>query len=193
MPLIRLKMRLLVNIILNFIRKNSKPKNIKSDYIFYKIVDLVNNEFSLQCINTSALFYAKITDIVFDTDILKALHPIQSCFIGIEYAQYMSKHDLDSKPIRSKNDALNQHSLSRYGCYNLCYQNRNGELCFINNITNQQFIMDPQDIAFSAEIISEFDATQAFYIGFLTGLKINHSKLNINHFEVKRPSLRLVK
>lgn len=182
-------MSLLAEILSNFIQRNSKHKDIKSNHIFYKIVDSTNNnEFALQCINTNALFYAKITDVVFDTDILYGLHPVQSCFIGIEYAKYIKKHTSNSKTHPQK---INQYSLSRYGHYNLCYQNRNGELCFINNLTNEQFIMDPRDIALSEELINEFDAAQAFYIGLLAGLKINSSaKQNKNP---KKPLLYLVK
>jgi hypothetical protein len=185
-------MSLLAEILSSFIRRNSKYKDIKSNHIFYKIVDTNNNnEFTLQCINTNALFYAKISDIVYDTDILYGLHPVQSCFIGIEYAKYIKKHKHNSKTNAQK---INQYSLSRYGCYSLCYQNRNGELCFINNITNEQFIMDSRDVALSEELINEFDAAQAFYIGLLAGLKINNlAKQNENYSKIKRPLLYVVK
>jgi len=164
-------MSLLSEIFSHFTRKNSKFKDVKSNYIFYKIVDLNDGVFALQCINTSALFYAKITDIIYDTDILYRLHPIQSCFIGIEYANYIKSHNPD---LNISNKKMEPYSLSRYGCYNLSYQNRNGDLIFINNNTNEQFIMDPRDIALCEELITEFDATQAFYIGLSAGLKINN-------------------
>ena len=185
-------MSLLAEILSSFIRRNSRYKDIKSNHVFYKIVDSINNnEFALQCINTNTLFYAKITDIIFDTDILYGLHPVQSCFIGIEYAKYIKKH---KHPSKTNSQKINQYSLSRYGYYSLCYQNRNGELCFINNITNEQLIMDPRDIALSEELINEFDAAQAFYIGLLAGLKINNpAKQNKNYSEIKQPLLYLVK
>jgi hypothetical protein len=54
--------------------------------------------------------------------------------------------------------------------------------------------MDPRDIALSEELITEFDATQAFYIGLLAGLKINNiAKQNEKYLEIKRPMLYLVK
>ena len=55
--------------------------------------------------------------------------------------------------------------------------------------------MDPRDIALSEEIITEFDASQAFYIGFLAGLKINIfiDTINSNHSKIKKPTLYLVK
>ncbi len=188
-------MSLLTAILSCFSRKKLKHHGIKSNHIFYKIVDSINDEeFTLQCINTNALFYAKITEIVFDTEIRQGLHPVQSCFIGIEYAKHVKKDESKLKTIKVNNQKINQHSLNRYGCYSLCYQNRNGELCFINNITNEQFIMDPRDIALSEELISEFDATQSFYIGLLAGLKINNlEKQYENHLDIKRSHLYLVK
>lgn len=168
-------MGLLADILFRISKSNSKDASIKSNFIFYKIVDSINdNKFTLQCINTSALFYANISDIVFDSYILQGLHPVQSCFIGIEYAKYIKKYETNLKNSRINNQKMNQYSLNRYGYYSLCYQHRNGELCFVNNYTNEQFAMDPRDIALTEELITEFDATQAFYIGLLAGLKINN-------------------
>lgn len=188
-------MSIFTDILSSLTRKRSPYKDKKSNHIFYKIVGSINDgEFTLQCVNTSAIFYAKITDIVFDTDILDGLHPIQSCFIGIEYAKHIKKYEPYSKAIKANNQKMNQYSLNRYGCYSLCYQNRNGELCFINNITNEKFIMDARDIALSEELITEFDATQTFYIGLLAGFKINNpTKKNKDNSDIKRQNLYLVK
>ena len=87
---------------------------------------------------------------------------------------------------------MNQYSLNRYGCYSLCYQNRNGKLCFIHNITNEQFIMDAYDIAFCEELIAEFDSTQAFYIGLLAGSKIIYQE-KACYLKAKPPNLFLVR
>ncbi|MEO8400308.1 MAG: hypothetical protein ABI597_00745 [Gammaproteobacteria bacterium] len=54
--------------------------------------------------------------------------------------------------------------------------------------------MDARDIALSKKLITEFDATQAFYIGLLAGLKINNpAKQNREHLNTKQPNLYLVK
>jgi hypothetical protein len=54
--------------------------------------------------------------------------------------------------------------------------------------------MDPRDITLSEELISEFDAAQAFYIGLLAGLKLNNpiNKLKIFQ-ESKKTNLWIVK
>ena len=55
--------------------------------------------------------------------------------------------------------------------------------------------MDPRDIALSEEIIQDFDAAQAFYLGLLAGLKLNNpaTKRNEIQHNKEKPYLRLVK
>lgn len=183
-------MGLLAEIFSNIFSKNKT--NIfdhKSHYIFYKIVDsFESKEYALQCINTNAVFRAKLPDIVFDVDILYGLHPIQACYIGIEYAKFIKKINRPQDVTKIQTSNFKNYSMSRYGNYNLCYQNRAGDLSFINIKTNEEFVMDPRDIALTEELISEFDAAQAFYIGLTAGIKINNpTKI------AKRVQLQIVK
>lgn len=175
------------------IHKNKNSDDKRAHYIFYKIVDFTSEEFVLQCINTKAIFCLKITEIVFDIDILHGLHPTQACYIGMEYSKHLKKTDIPTS-LKNKNHKLEPHSAFRYGKYNLRYQNRNGDLCFTCEKTNQEFIMDPRDIALSEALIAEFDAAQAFYIGLLVGLKLNNKveKIKIPQ-ESKKPHFWIVK
>ena len=50
--------------------------------------------------------------------------------------------------------------------------------------------MDPRDIALTEELISEFDAAQAFYIGLTAGIKINNPTKNL---APNKPYLQIVK
>lgn len=170
-----------------------KPKKIhqnKSDYIFYKIVDSIDFKiYSLQCINTNAIFHASLSEIVFDYDILYRLHPIQACFIGIEYGKSINKVDnIKNKKIQEQR-IVNNYYMTKYGNYQLCHQDREGNLCFIDMITNKEHIMDPRDIALAEELISNFDASQAFFIGLNAGIKINKLTQPI----MRTPSLYVVK
>ena len=63
---------------------DSTLKKLRTDnnnYILYKIVDVYIEKnveyYKLQCSYTKAIFHLTIHDIVFDLDILYALHPIQ--------------------------------------------------------------------------------------------------------------------
>jgi hypothetical protein len=65
-------------------------------------------------------------------------------------------------------------------------------LGFQNQLTNENHLMDPRDIALSREIIEEFDATQAFCIGVLAGLKLANSGASYQSSK-KSPYLHVVK
>lgn len=182
---------LLKEIFLSFICKilNADPEKIER-YTFYKIVDLKEEKYILQCINKNVMFEATITDIIFDINILYGLHPIQTCYIGMEYAKHIKKTNtcptLKNKPKKSQDNFL-----SRYGLYNLCYQNRKGDICFINKKTSEKFILDLNELVTSEKLIREFDASQAFYIGLFYGLKTSTSSFK-NHDTLK-PYLSIVK
>jgi len=171
-------MGLLAKLLLGIIHKKTyHAADPRSKYIYYKIVNAsATGEayYTLQCINTNAIFHAKLIEIIYDIDILHGLHPIQACYIGIEYAKHLSSDQVPSVVKNSQKQKLSKYSISRYGTYTLCYQDRKGDVCFINQITHNEILMDPRDIALSEELIQEFDAAQAFYIGLLAGLKLNN-------------------
>jgi len=173
--------------------KLKREKNLthhnKFDYIFYKIVDLDDHQkkYLLRCINTSATFYATLEEIVFDIDILYGLHPIQACYIGLEYARIAKKPIHDVKKDKKLYEKLNRYPTYRYGNYRLCYQDRESRVVFVDTRNDQEFMMTPEKIALSKEWIEEFDATQAFHIGLLAGFEMHKRK------NAQRPHLRLVK
>lgn len=183
------EMKSLIKIALNLLKK-LKTHDERSNHIFYKIVGFSHErkKYIMQCFNTKAIFYAKISDIVFDTDILHSLHPTQACFIGIEYSKVAKN---ESNPTGAL-EKLKNSPAYRYGNYELCYQDRYGNLSFLNTKTNEEFIMDPRDIALSQDLIEEFDAIQAFCIGVYAGIKMDNfpKKRKINE---NKPYLRIVK
>lgn len=174
-------MQFFKNFFTNLIRK-SRELQKRSNYICYKIVDLSeeNEGYILQCINTKAIFHQNIDNIVFDADILCRLHPIQACYIGIEYSKYLKESGFQNSHQENFFSVRNNYSSSRYGIYQLEHQDRKGNLCFTHRLNQEHYIMDPRDIALSIELISEFDATQAFHIGVAAGLKLNNLALHIS-------------
>lgn len=193
-------MGLFTNILDNIRQKKyNSVTGKRSKFIFYKIVDFDSsgNVYKLQCINSRPTFDAKLSDIVFDPDILFALHPIQACFIGIEYGKSLRQlnhrnHHLNEKAITTK---FTEYSTSRYGHYRLDYQTRKGHLGFEHQTSLEKFLMDPCEIASSEDLIREFDASQAFFIGLLAGRKIDTSCDKHQSFatQTKRAHLRVVK
>ena len=171
-----------------FCRTFYKSRSDKNHFILYKIVDsylLEDTEYyKVQCINTKALLHITIEEIVFDWDILYALHPVQGCFVGIEYAKVIKSNHSHKQCHTKSHSMVNKHSTCRYGNNILLYQDREGLLGFECTISGKKFLMDPRDIALSRELIEEFDVAQAFCIGVLAGLKLvnpvaKHRKLII--------------
>ncbi len=135
--------------ILSEFRKTHSVKDRRSDYIFYKIIDLTHKQqlYLLQCINTKAVFHATLTDIVFDIEILSALHPIQACYIGIEYSKYIKISESQPAIPKKQTEKLCSQPCSRYGRYNLCSQGRKNTVCFMDKTNNKSFVSDPRDSA----------------------------------------------
>lgn len=185
-------MGMIAEIFSNLRRKNQRSK---SNYVFYKIVDFLEkqNEYLLQCINTKAIFHATTSDIFADKTILYGLHPLQSCYIGIEYAQLLKQDE--SLTIQYENiEALNKEPDCGYGMCSIQYQDRKGKLCIINKKTKEEFILDPCEVAFSEGLLKEFDAKQAFYIGILTGIKLTSTPPEQFQNAIKKKShLKLIK
>jgi len=163
--------------VLNVIKKfftvsQINAENNRAKYYFYKIVDNQKKDFEyiLQCINTKNIFYASITDIVFDKNFLSSLMPEQACYIGIQFVKYINEHkEILHKKLKPK---WSDYLTSRYGQYKMCWEDRINNLGFINKFTGEEYLMDPRDVALTESLIKDFDALQAFYIGFLAGLKL---------------------
>ena len=177
-----------------------KIKTDKSDHILYKIVDVYvaqeTEYYKIHCSYTKAIFSSTLHDIVFDLDILYGLHPIQGCFIGIEYAKILKCTTHDRKYQEKQYNKLTTSAMiHRYGKHKLLYQDRKGFVGFECTNKNKQFLMDPRDIALSQELIEEFDAAQAFYIGVWAGIKFANPiiKLQEHNKKEKINHLRLVK
>ncbi len=177
-------------LLFHFFRKYRKDKaDSRAAYIFYKIIDSNNQgKYLLQCINTKAIFQISMTDMVFDITILYGLHPIQSCYIGIEYAKTLIAFNGSAESPKNRAEDLPEHPASRYGRYAVCYQDRKGKICFVDKKTTEKIVMDPRDIALTEELIQHFDAVQSFYIGLLAGLKLHNPEGSF-----RRPHLTLIK
>lgn len=191
-------MQVLQPIAKNFLKIFGRKETItdRNEYILYKIVDSCNRnneeQFKIQCINTNAIFSISLQEIIFDIDILYGLHPVQSCFIGIEYSKVKLAAGIRSPSFQDRQNTLNQYPIHRYGNNKLLYQDRYGNLGFEERANNSQFLMDPRDIALSQVLIEEFDAAQAFFIGISAGMKFQKIPANKKMERKNNSHLKLV-
>jgi hypothetical protein len=180
-----------MNALLTFLHKRIKGSaDNRAGYIFYKIIGSTSSygieHYQIQCINKKAIFHAKISDIISDRDILHGLHHVQACYVGMEYARELkaaNKNTASTHPHQAFSDEF----FHRYGCYSLRLQDRKGNISFIHKKSGKHFLMDPREIALSKEIIEEFDASQAFYIGLLSGIKLNNTAPVFDNTASKAP------
>lgn len=91
----------------------TEGRDKKSGYIFYKIVASTEEGkgYTLQCINTKAVFRMEVDEIVFDQDILHGLHPVQACYVGIEHAQAIKDFDHSAENKISHKKKLDKYSI----------------------------------------------------------------------------------
>ena len=156
--------------------------------VLYKIIDIHGTHiYVLQCVNSKSIFQADISEIISDTDILYNLHPIQSCFIGLEYANYLKTKTLTKVPSITEKPLSKKNSKPLEGDLTLKHQDRRGDICYIDHKTNEEFVSSPKDIVSSNHLIERFHADEAFYIGLCAGIKINRSPDNViylNSFDI---------
>jgi len=180
------EMKNLSNILFSFFKGKMDFADKMKHCIFYKIVDCFTRNnmelYKLQCINTAGIFDASVHEIVADVDILYGLHPLQASYIGLEYAKHFKK---------DKN-TFNHYVDNRYGIYQIYAISRENKITFIDINKKKKYTMDPRDIVLTDEVIKQFDATQAFYIGFLAGLALENCRAIEKKISSTAP-LRLVK
>ena len=175
-----------------------KTASDKNSFILYRIVDsnTENGEerYKLQCTYTKAILDLNIQEIVFDLDILHGLHPIQGCFVGIEFAKILKVNASNPQFSEQYQKITTTYAICRACEYSLLYQDRKGFLGFECKQNGEQFLMDPRDIALSKESIEKFDTAHAFQIGVLAGLKFENPKIQHEnvHKKTKISYLRLV-
>jgi len=76
-----------INIWRNFLKANIYNNNL------YRIIDVNKQDiYTLQCINTKSIFEATILEIIYNLNLLSGLSSTQSCYIGIEYSNYLKNH-----------------------------------------------------------------------------------------------------
>jgi len=178
-------MRNYKNFLQRFIVRLGRYHRKINPFIFYKIIESSESSYTLHCINTKAIFQITLVELVSDKQILYALHPVQACFIGIEFAN----RSMVSEAYKS---TMPTQLLNRYGKYKIVAIDRDKKISVLNLNTRKIEKWLPSEIALSEKMISCFDASQAFYIGYLSG-KIIDKIILPKQIKHSKPSLRLIK
>jgi len=91
---------------------------------------------------------------------------------------------------------------NKTGQYCIAFQDRSGEVGYFDQKTRKEFLQQPLEMVKNTYLISQFDPSQACYIGLLAGISMEKKiKLEAKGESVKttkrvssvRPHLRVVK
>jgi len=166
-----------INIWRNFLKANIYNNNL------YRIIDVNKQDiYTLQCINTKSIFEATILEIIYNLNLLSGLSSTQSCYIGIEYSNYLKNHS-DNQYNGYKNHSFED--INPGYQYKILYQDRDGNICYLDKYTNEVNIKGPHEIVLLDNIINKFNSLEAFYIGMCVGSKSRNKSTNIVKLNLK--------
>jgi len=140
-----------------------------------------------------AVLKLSIAEAIADPSIVANLLSAQACWLGY-YAGLIydpSEIHRQKQLLKSADSAFSLKC--NKGQYKIVSQDRKGEITYINITTHVVKSNHPIDIAQDNAIISNFDTSQACYIGILAGIYAEKYGANISVRGNKRPLLRLVK
>lgn len=158
----------------------------------YKIEEIneCSNQVSISCYGKGVTIITTIEDIGQDKHIINFLPPHQACWLGYYFGKNWDlKKEFRKKTYTDKLDV----SCNINSDYRIICQNRQGEIIYQDSHTGSVFKMDPIELAKSKKI-TFFNASQAFYIGFLAALKnVRDIRKSAQSRNSNQPILRLVR
>ena len=165
----------------------------------YKIeeINLQKNLVILTCAGTRTVIKLTLEDVIADSVIINGLCPYQACLLGGCYGRLMRASPDRGHKLKKVKD-MNFLLSNKQGRYVIRYQHRNGEIGYFNKKTRQELTEHPLTMANNRYIISEFDPTEACYIGILAGSSLERAVLSGKEIEKteklisKHPKLRIV-
>lgn len=105
-------------------------------------------------------------DVIYEHHIISGLSSRDACTLGVYYGYNMKKMGSEHRSINYPLLCINNE-----GRYRLTHEDRDGNIGYIDTKTNENFLNSSIYLANNANIIDQFDPTQACYIGILAGYR----------------------
>lgn len=157
------------------VRRIFKTLDSYKNYLYFiEEINIQKNLVTLRCTGTRAVIKLSIEEVVADSVIIEGLCPRQACILGGCYGRLMRFSADREKKLKNVTSMTFQLSNKR-GRYVVQCQHRTGEIGYFNKKTKQAFIEHPLTIVNNAYIISEFDPTEACYLGILAGSSLERA------------------
>lgn len=150
-------------------------------------IDLQKGTIYIHCRGIDAPLKFKFHQIAADEAILSNLSSQHASWVGY----YCGKFYLSSK-----NKFLNPQSnfTNTNKRYQVIAHNRNGDIDFLDKETNTLYNKNPREILTQKTLIAQFSGINAYYIGFLYGIKISKNQNNKKAPpNISKPLLKLLK
>jgi len=160
-------------------------------------IDMSSRLVFLRCVGSRMVVKFKIEQFVSDISLVDKLPAKQSCVLGGCYGRIL-RAAMEGRDALNKVKKMNFLLSNKRGRYKIVFQNRNGDIGYYDQKTRQEFVEHPLTIVNNDYIISEFDPSQACYIGILAGISLEKavsSGKSGDEIEVilnKPPKLRIV-
>ena len=149
--------------------------------------------------NKSMVFKCSLEEAIVDKTLIKGLSPQEACWLGGYYGRAL-RHNSGRTAIINTTKHISFKLRDIGGRYKMVFQDRDGTIGYLDKKTRKEFKEHPLATA-NSQVISEFDATQACYIGILAGIsfekatsldKKDTSALRLTKLMSERPNIRLV-
>ena len=128
-------------------------------------IEVENNLIQLQLIGKAIVFSYKLSEFSNLTSIISTLSAKDASSIGYHVGKY--HHKTNHSDTMSNKPLFLKHGV---GKYKMIYEDRDRNICYLNTKNREKFTRSPYEIFATHQLITKFDPSQAFYIGFLAGL-----------------------
>jgi len=161
-------------------------------------VNMARQEAVVRCSGTRTIMKFTLEALVGDMIIIQGMSPAHACLLGGCYGRIL-RAAMEGREVIKRVKKLDFLLSNRTGRYRIVFQNRRGEVGYIDKKSRQEFVEHPLTIVNNKHIISEFDSSEACYIGILAGSTVEKaigSEKDANIVEnliQKPPRLRIVK
>ena len=135
-----------------------------------------------------------IEEAVNNLNLINHISAIEACYLGGHYAE--TQNSAKSNNSKRRTTPVSFSIKKGTERCRILYENRDGFVGYYDKKLNEEFTEHPINIVKNENLIAHFNSSQAFYIGFLAGLKYQKEKNRPDKKEKritnKKPYLRLV-
>lgn len=173
-------------------------KSYKCHPYFIEEIDVSNQKVVIRCRGTKTIIKADYSAVIGDENLISGVSPIQASIVGGYYGRAL-RSAMKANAVLKQTKHMDFLLRHRVGRYKVLFQARNGDIGYLDQKSRQEFIEHPLTIVNNNYIITEFDPSEACYIGILAGSSLERvliSGKDTNAAEKlmqKPPQLRVVK